>query len=914
MSVQVSGRTARASSRRLTAALVVLGFLTTVLTVVVSSSPPVARAAGPVCTISTKLVNSCRPWLGAESGGYGTSNFRPAMLEHEARIGRKLDIVHEYLGVGAVLTNDVVTLATRPSTIALVNWTVVNRWADGDGRSATANAQIDRMAASIKALGSTKIMLTLFHEPENNISPGGDPACPALAFSGGSGAVTDYVNMWHNVRARFDELGVNNVVWVMNYMGWQGWNCVVRSLWPGNDHVDWVMWDPYPKNATWTSFVNMFYNFLLANNDAEHDFMSKPWGLAEFGYIGSSQTAAYKIYDDARANLRNNVWPRLKAYVAWDNDTSSSHDDRVGYDENGVADPVEQQHYNAFANDPLMTGDGVPDPVDSVAPAVALTSPVADATLEGTVEVTGTATDAAGVGPVALLVDGALVGSRTAGTDGAVTFSWNSATAPNGSHTLRLRATDPSGNVGLSAPVTVSVLNTDDEAPTTPADPGVRWARPSQNVVTWSGSTDNAAVTGYRVYRDDVPLVTLGATARSHADLGVANLTGYAYRVTALDAAGNESEPTEAVSVQTGDDTAPTTPSATAELTADDEATVTWGESTDNATVSGFRVYRNGSLLGTVEAAARSLVDGGLDDAVTYSYRVAAYDESGNSSALSTAVNVRTPDLTAPSVPLDLRAVSGSQSVALTWRVATDNVAVANHVVYRDGLPLATLGGTATSFTDTAPVGTTLHRYQVLARDAAGNSSALSSEVSRTLTDTTAPTAPTRLIGSLSGFTVRLSWTAATDNVGVTGYTIYRGGVAIGTSTTPAYTDLTPPTARASSYTVRARDAAGNLGAASNAVSVSVPADVTAPTAPSSLRATVGTRQLTLAWNASADNVGVVSYYLFRGNSKYRLLGNVLTYTDTGLTTGTRYTYKVYAIDAAGNWSSPTPNVTATPR
>ena len=61
--------------------------------------------------------------------------------------------------------------------------------------------------------------------------------------------------MWHNVRARFDALGVTNVVWVMNYMGWKDWNCVVKDLWPGNDYVDWVMWDPYPKNATWTSFV-----------------------------------------------------------------------------------------------------------------------------------------------------------------------------------------------------------------------------------------------------------------------------------------------------------------------------------------------------------------------------------------------------------------------------------------------------------------------------------------------------------------------------------------------------------------------------------------------------------------------------------------------------------------------------------
>ena len=50
-------------------------------------------------------------------------------------------------------------------------------------------------------------------------------------------------------------------------------------------------------------------------------------------------------------------------------------------------------------------------------------------------------------------------------------------------------------------------------------------------------------------------------------------------------------------------------------------------------------------------------------------------------------------------------------------------------------------------------------------------------------------------------------------------YTIYRAGVAVGTSTTLAYTDATPPLGRTSTYTVRARDAAGNLSAASNSVS-----------------------------------------------------------------------------------------------
>jgi Glycosyl hydrolase family 26 len=328
--------------------------------VAASASTAPAEAAAPGCTVSAILVNSCRPWLGAESGGYGVNTFKARMLEHESRIGRQLDIVHEYLGPGAVLTPDIVSLANRPGTIPLVNWAPSTRWVAAAGGNATVNSQIDAMAASVKSLGDTKIMMAVFHEPENDISPGGDANCPTTAFKGSAGAAADYVRMWHNVRQRFNQHGVTNVVWVMNYMGWKGWNCVVRDLWPGNQYVDWVTWDPYPNAATWTSFVSGFYNFLTAHNDAAHDFLSKPWGLSEFGYVGSNQTAAYALYDEARRDLHNNVFPKLKAYVVWDQHTAVSHDDRVGYTAAGVKDPTEQAHYNTFASDPLLSDDPVP--------------------------------------------------------------------------------------------------------------------------------------------------------------------------------------------------------------------------------------------------------------------------------------------------------------------------------------------------------------------------------------------------------------------------------------------------------------------------------------------------------------------------------------------------------------------------
>ncbi len=587
--------------------------------------------------------------------------------------------------------------------------------------------------------------------------------------------------------------------------------------------------------------VGSFYNYLTANSDAEHDYLSKAWGLGEFGYVGSSQTAAYAMYDEARRALQNNVFPKLKAYVVWDNWTSSSHDDRVRFTEDHIADPVEQEHYNAFANDPLLMGTAVPEPVDQTAPVVTGASPEDGATVAGTVPVTGSASDEEGVESVDLLVDGDAVASGIPEADGAVSFDWNTSTVANGTHTLRLRASDEAGNVGTSAQVSVTVENTDNEAPTTPTALTATWGRPSQATLTWEGSTDNGAVTAYRVYRGDDAIVTLGKSARSHTDAGLTNLATYAYRISALDAADNESELSEPVSLEAGDDTPPTSPTDVfAELAGTDGASVSWTAATDNAGVDAYRVYRNGALVDTVDGATHSLLDEGLDDGVGYTYRVTAVDAAGNASESGGPATLTTPDRTAPTAPVELKAVSTSQSVALSWKPATDNVGVKSYVVYRDGLPLTSMSSSVTSFTDNALVGNSAHQYYVKAFDTTDIEGPASNTVTRSFVDTTAPSAPSGLARTLSGFTVRLTWRASTDNVGVQSYTIYRAGVAVGTSSTLAYTDTTPPLGRTSTYTVRAKDAAGNLSAASGSVSAAVPADTTAPTAPTGLRATAG--------------------------------------------------------------------------
>ncbi|HWB36521.1 MAG TPA: CARDB domain-containing protein, partial [Rugosimonospora sp.] len=126
------------------------------------------------------------------------------------------------------------------------------------------------------------------------------------------------------------------------------------------------------------------------------------------------------------------------------------------------------------------------------------------------------------------------------------------------------------------------------------------------------------------------------------------------------------------------------------------------------------------------------------------------------------------------------------------------------------------------TYTDSQPATATV-TYFVRAHDAAGNQSANSNSVTRTgqsAGDTQAPSAPTNLAYTqpASG-QIKLTWSASTDNVGVTGYDIYRNGVqatSVGGSTL-TYTDNQPDTATVS-YTVRAHDAAGNQSTDSNTV------------------------------------------------------------------------------------------------
>jgi chitodextrinase len=379
-----------------------------------------------------------------------------------------------------------------------------------------------------------------------------------------------------------------------------------------------------------------------------------------------------------------------------------------------------------------------------------------------------------------------------------------------------------------------SVASPDITAPSLPTGLAATVRSSARIDIAWNASTDNVGVQGYRVYRGSTLVATVASPR--YSDTGLTASTQYSYRVASVDAAGNASAQTGSVSATTQgvDSTKPTIPtSLSATATAWNVVSLSWTASTDNVAVTRYTVLRGGISISVVDGSVTSFVDHGTSGKTQYSYTVKASDAAGNTSSASTAKSVTTPalDTTPPSIPTGLTAtVASSSEVDLSWTASTDDVGVRGYKVYRNGSYVSTIGPVgSTRLSDTGLVSGTPYAYTVSAIDAAGNESAQTPVVSATPgPDLVYPSIPTGLSAAATAWnTVNLSWAASTDNIGVTRYTIYRGGTVLSVVTgTTSFTDRTTGPTTAYSYTVTASDAAGNMSSQSAATLVTTPIEV----------------------------------------------------------------------------------------
>ena len=347
-----------------------------------------------------------------------------------------------------------------------------------------------------------------------------------------------------------------------------------------------------------------------------------------------------------------------------------------------------------------------------------------------------------------------------------------------------------------------------------------------------------------------------------------------------------------------GQDTQPPTapPNLTATATGSAQVDLSWGASTDNVGVTGYRVYRDQAQVGSTDASQRTYTDTTAHPATTYTYEVSATDAAGRESPRSAAT------VTTPPAPSGLTRVF----------TATDDAFI------EEGAPNTNLGSDPRLIVDRSPNDNLLVRFDV----ATSNCDITSAKLRVTVGPSIGDGSPKG--GSFSS-TVGSSWSESTvtwANAPPANPTVLGSLLAVSPGQTyevdvsSAVTADGPVSLRArttSSSAVRYVSKEGSASLGPRLV-VTCRQDNQAPTAPANLTATAASStKVDLSWDPSTDDVGVTGYRVYRGNTPVATTGGtVTTWADTGVRAATSYTYEVTALDDAGHESPRSPAATVT--
>ena len=368
--------------------------------------------------------------------------------------------------------------------------------------------------------------------------------------------------------------------------------------------------------------------------------------------------------------------------------------------------------------------------------------------------------------------------------------------------------------------------------------------------------------------------------------------------------------------------TIPAAPVALGAISGSNAVYLSWLGSNGGSTYNIYRSTTSGGegttpfVTGNVGTTYGDLT---VANGVTYYYKVAAVNSAGTSGQSGEMVANPTGTSTAPGAPTALTATAGNAQVALAW---TASSGATSYNVYRgttsggESTTAIATGVTGTSYTNTGLTNGTTYFYTVAAVSAGGTSTA-SNEASATPTAGTAPSAPTGLAAAGGTAQITVTWAASS---GATAYNIYRGTTSGSEGTTvfasvgnvTTYTNTGLGNGATYFYKVAA---VNSVGTSAQSAEVSATTSNTPP-APTGVAAAAGNSQATVTWTASS---GATAYNIYRsttsggeGTTVYAALGNVTTYTNTGLTNGTAYYYTVAAVNSVGT-SAQSTQVSATP-
>ncbi|WP_067822312.1 hypothetical protein [Actinomadura kijaniata] len=272
------------------------------------------------CHVDRLLVPSCGAWWGAAVNTWPQG---PALRAFERKIGRPVGVYHTYYRGRKIFPSaGDIALAREPGRrrLLLLNWkpdapgTTWRQVADG-----AVDDHIDRLSKHFREKFPERFWLAIHHEPEEEVRE-----TPGSGYT-----AADYRAMFRHVVQRFRRNGVDNAVFTMVYMGYSGY--VVkpwfRTLYPGDDVVDWIGFDPYaePRVRSFAQLVDEaaprerdlgiagFYRWSRRNLSDDKPLMLSEWGGTEM--TGDPAKKAELFRSIGRQIER---FPALKALVYWE--------------------------------------------------------------------------------------------------------------------------------------------------------------------------------------------------------------------------------------------------------------------------------------------------------------------------------------------------------------------------------------------------------------------------------------------------------------------------------------------------------------------------------------------------------------------------------------------------------------------